>query len=176
MTTSEPLSTGGGALFDLPLTSSPAGSRASRSRPPAAAVALPTPGGDGPGCATSSPLFDLDTSSLRTWRTSFVTLRQFQSSSATLPRSGSMSNGMLYRRAPWVPHTHVPGCSSWPTPRTVMASIKVHFTAVRPGYGLNLEEVVAIREGRPVDGYLNPRWIEWLMGFPAGWCETASTP
>jgi hypothetical protein len=24
--------------------------------------------------------------------------------------------------------------------------------------------------GRP-----NPRWLEWLMGFPVGWCETTST-
>jgi hypothetical protein len=57
-----------------------------------------------------------------------------------------------------------------------MARIKVHFRARREGYGLNLEEVVAIGEGRPVDGYLNPRWIEWLMGFPLRWCELPSTP
>lgn len=34
----------------------------------------------------------------------------------------------------------------------------------------NLEEVVAIRDGAQ-DGYLNPRWIEWLLGFPLGWCD-----
>lgn len=22
-----------------------------------------------------------------------------------------------------------------------------------------------------VDGQLNPEWVEWLMGFPAGWSE-----
>jgi hypothetical protein len=55
-----------------------------------------------------------------------------------------------------------------------MSRIKVHFRSERAGYGLNLEEVVALREPGPVDGYLNPRWIEWLMGFPPGWCETSS--
>lgn len=56
-----------------------------------------------------------------------------------------------------------------------MCRVKVHFRARRVGFGLNLEEVVALRESGPVDGYLNPRWIEWLMGFPLGWCETPST-
>lgn len=177
MTTSEPLPSGGQeSLFDPPSTSSQAASPANRSRRLADAKASQTSGGDGRGCGTSSPLFDLDMSSSRTWRTYFATLTQFRSSSATLPSSGSMSAGTLYRRAPWEHHTHVLGCSLWPTPRTVMASVKVHFTAERPGFGLNLEEVVALREPGPADGYLNPRWIEWLMGFPVGWCETTSTP
>jgi hypothetical protein len=57
-----------------------------------------------------------------------------------------------------------------------MCRVKVHFRERREGYGLNLEEVVALREAGPVDGYLSPRWIEWLMGFPLGWCETPFTP
>jgi hypothetical protein len=32
---------------------------------------------------------------------------------------------------------------------------------------------VALAEGRP-GGWLNPEWVEWLMGFPAGWSR--STP
>ena len=32
-----------------------------------------------------------------------------------------------------------------------------------------------MRAGR-AGGYLNPRWIEWLMGFPVGWCELPSKP
>jgi hypothetical protein len=58
----------------------------------------------------------------------------------------------------------------------MMSRVKVHFVARREGYGLNLEEVVAQREPAPVDGYLNPRWIEWLMGFPQRWCEVPSAP
>ena len=25
-------------------------------------------------------------------------------------------------------------------------------------------------------GLLNPRWVEWLMGFPPGWCDLSSNP
>jgi len=32
---------------------------------------------------------------------------------------------------------------------------------------LNLEEAVG-NTGEGL-GYLNPTWVEWLMGFPAGW-------
>jgi hypothetical protein len=29
-----------------------------------------------------------------------------------------------------------------------------------------------------VGGQLNPTWVEWLMGFPAGWtaCDASETP
>jgi hypothetical protein len=42
------------------------------------------------------------------------------------------------------------------------------------GAGLNLEEVVALRGD--TGGYLNPRWIEWHMGFPADWSEIPFMP
>ena len=25
--------------------------------------------------------------------------------------------------------------------------------------------------GQPENGSLNPTWVEWLMGFPAGWTD-----
>ena len=30
---------------------------------------------------------------------------------------------------------------------------------------------------RPVNGHLNPEWVEWLMGWPIGWtaCEPLAT-
>ena len=33
-------------------------------------------------------------------------------------------------------------------------------------------------EGTAAGGQLNPTWVEWLMGFPAGWtdCEHLATP
>lgn len=31
----------------------------------------------------------------------------------------------------------------------------------------NLEEEVAVVQGN--GGYLNPDWVEWLMGWPIGW-------
>lgn len=84
-----------------------------------------------------------------------------------------MRTGQCYRRAPWVHHIDANGCFWWPTPRSIMSKIKAHITRRREGYGLNLEEVVAVRG--ETGGYLNPRWIEWLMGFPAGWSSTNFT-
>lgn len=56
-----------------------------------------------------------------------------------------------------------------------MAKVKCHIIPGREhDGGFNLEEVVAIRG--ETGGYLNPRWIEWLMGFPPGWCVPRSTP
>jgi hypothetical protein len=112
------------------------------------------------------------------WRTSVTSL--FGDSmlfSEISTYSGSMRNGRLYQRAPWVHHTHDAGCSSWPTPREAMSRIKCHMTPSRLansriGKG-NLEEAVAVVEGDR-DGYLNPRWVEWLMGFPGGWCVPPS--
>jgi hypothetical protein len=54
-----------------------------------------------------------------------------------------------------------------------MGRIKVQPRAKRRA-GTNLEEAVYLQTGEH-GGYLNPRWIEWLMGFPAGWCIRPST-
>jgi hypothetical protein len=91
--------------------------------------------------------------------------------SVTWPKTGSMRTGQCYPRAPWVHHIDVAACSWWPTARSTMAAVMAKVRKRREGYGLNLEEVVAARG--ETDGYLNPRWIEWLMGFPAGWSSTS---
>jgi hypothetical protein len=105
MTMSEPLSTGGEALFDLPLTSSPEGSRASRSRLPAAGVGSRTSGGVGRGWQRWSAHYDLATSSWRTSGTLFETPTRSGGCSVTFTSSGSMRSGRLSPRVPWVPHT-----------------------------------------------------------------------
>jgi hypothetical protein len=33
------------------------------------------------------------------------------------------------------------------------------------GFGLTIGQAIAVSDGGP----LNPEWVEWLMGFPAGW-------
>ncbi len=33
------------------------------------------------------------------------------------------------------------------------------------GFGLTIGQAVAVSDGGP----LNPEWVEWLMGYPAGW-------
>lgn len=63
----------------------------------------------------------------------------------------------------------------WPTPRATMGHTQVRPRPEGKEGGAQLEEVVAVRENRN-GGYLNPRWIEWLMGFPMGWCEPPSKP
>lgn len=157
------------------LTLLPAASPAPPFRPRVSVVAEPMIAGCGPSSPGYFAEYDPASCSWRTSQPSFMTTTPSERYSATFPRSGSMRTGRLYQRAPWVHHTHGTGCSLWPTPREMMSRVKVHYTREREGYGLNLEEVV-YRRGATSDGYLNPRWIEWLMGFPIGWCELPSAP
>jgi len=92
-----------------------------------------------------------------------------------------MRNGLCSVRRTSAHLTDVTVSTSWPTPRSVMSRIKVQ-ARVKRRAGTNLEEAVYLRTGDH-GGYLNPRWIEWLMGFPLGWCvspfmpsETPSSP
>ncbi len=93
--------------------------------------------------------------------------------SETWPRSGTMSNGNAYRRAPWALPTAVNGSGfsqpkEWyPTP--IVSDAKGASTERFKGSPKcrgNLREV--LRNG-PMDGlYPHPRFVEWLMGFPTG--------
>jgi len=124
-------------------------------------------------CWTPLAFYDPNT---HCWKTSQGTLPlDLTESSPTLPASGSMQNGQLFQRVLWVPHIHEAGCFVWPTPRTRMAKTKCTLRREARRNGLNLEEAVAEADGR-TGGYVNPRWIEWLMGFPHGWCEHPFTP
>lgn len=181
MMTSEPLPTGGnpnqGLLFDW----SPEDSPASHSQPPVSGLVPPIIGGDGRGSGTSFTWFDQSTSS---WRTCQDSLGMTDSGSCSViwPTSGSMRNGECYPRAPWVRHTHVSGCSSWPTP---MASFGHSGWGVRkdgtygkhrkPRYGRNSHRNVISAIARW--GFRPPPvLIEWLMGLPRGWLEPEGTP
>lgn len=165
----------GGPLDQDPLFDwSPAASPASPSRPLGSAEVRETPVGDGPGSVLSFAQYDPGTSSWRTSQTSLMTPTPSGGCSVTWPKTGSMRTGRCYRRAPWVHHIDVAACIWWPTARSTMAKVMVKIRPKRDGYGLNLEEVVAARG--ETGGYLNPRWIEWLMGFPAGWSSTSFTP
>lgn len=175
MTTFVPHSDGGEALFDLPSQSSREASRVSRSAQQGVVEVSTTSVGSGRPCGPSWAHYDPATS---WWRTSphlFETLTPSERSSLTFTTSGSMRSGALSPHVPWLHHTHGNGCYLWPTPRAVMSRIKVKVRKRREGYGVNLEEAVGAYSGQS-DGYLNPRWIEWLMGFPPGWCVTPCTP
>lgn len=132
-----------------------------------------TSDGSGLSLHVSYGRFDRSTRSWRTYQGSL--LSDLTMCSVTFTSSGSMRSGQLFPRVPWVRHTCGDGCSLWPTARTVMAKVKCHVIPGRETHGgANLEEVVAIRG--ETGGYLNPRWVEWHMGFPPGWCELPSMP
>lgn len=60
---------------------------------------------------------------------------------------------------------------SWPTP-TAMDSkgLSKHYRKDTNGTrSMLLSQKVNYLSG--MDGQLNPRWVEWLMGFPIGWTE-----
>jgi len=71
----------------------------------------------------------------------------------------------------------------WPTPTTAnwMTSTSVESTRQQMNngekYSSRIMQAVALEEPTAT-GYLNPTWVEWLMGFPIGWTdlEDSETP
>ena len=63
---------------------------------------------------------------------------------------------------------------TWPTPTTHLAKeggYPAEYTRNTP----SLTAVAMGSEGRPhSSGYLNPDWVEWLMGVPTGWTDLGS--
>lgn len=58
----------------------------------------------------------------------------------------------------------------WPTPTTgdhMMKALNVPPSGVRGRLG----HAVADSDPTLIGGKLNPTWVEWLMGFPAGWTD-----
>lgn len=78
----------------------------------------------------------------------------------------------------WTPHRCRRGvCSAWPTPtaRDHRGGQAYRVGDPRRHGGWNLNDWAAANPGtghlRGQIGHLNPPWVEWLMGFPAGWTE-----
>jgi len=93
------------------------------------------------------------------WRTSRASL--FEDStpfSQTWPMSGTTRNGTAYRHAPSALPIYELASGFWPTP---VADDTGHRTRPFSQGGVSLSHVLG--------GPTNPRWIEWLMGFPVGW-------
>jgi hypothetical protein len=89
--------------------------------------------------------------------------------SETWPNAGTMRNGAVTRRAPWVRHTCDEGCSLWATPRKSRRGVTKD--KGRPGGGCRCLETDIANRGHI--GPVNPTWVEWLMGFPAHWTDLA---
>lgn len=88
--------------------------------------------------------------------------------SATWPKAGMMRDGRLYRLPSWERPIDEPACGLWPTPVVSDSKgvgpygSKSHLSDLKHR---NLRGVVKTPDG----GALNPAWVEWLMGWPAGW-------
>ena len=133
------------------------------------------------------------------WRTSQLCLVEgLESFSETWPRSGIMLNGIAYRLPPLAPLTDETDSGLWATP-TVCGNYNRKGASATSGDGLATQvrmwptpvardyrspgrsrlERTGSKSGdclpQVVGGQLNPTWVEWLMGFPAGWTDLSSS-
>jgi hypothetical protein len=128
----------------------------------------------GPSVSEPYAFFDPDTHCLRMCEATLVS--GFPKFSQTLPASGSMQNGKLFQQGRLVHHTKGTGYLLWPTPtahgENTATTNQAHARRLQNGmkYSSRLSQAVAVQEPTAV-GYLNPTWVEWLMGFPLGWTD-----
>ena len=102
--------------------------------------------------------YDPDTSSWKTHQCSLLGgLDEFLE---TWPQWGLMRNGECWERQTLVQTTKETESGFWPTPTSHNAK-----ETNAPSEALRNEPSLASRVG----GKLNPRWVEWLMGWPLGW-------
>lgn len=126
--------------------------------------------------------------------------------SGTWPRWGSMRNGECLERTALVPRTSgiesglwpTPTCDSaterskryaqggmpltlavklWPTPRANDSEKRGNFDTTNPRNGLPAAVKRYMTPTAFSTGQLNPKWVEWLMGWPVGWtaCDALET-
>ena len=118
---------------------------------------------------------------------------------ADLAEQGTTRNGRAYRRPTWEHPTYDGASSLWPTPvaddtgsRTkryaqggTPLSLAVRMWPTPKASPSGPDYARIDRDGSGGDdlatavatlgdiGQLNPTWVEWLMGFPAGWTDCA---
>lgn len=96
-------------------------------------------------------------------------------------RSGMMRNGIVFPLPPLVRLTRGTGFGLWPTTTATDHTGRGYQKANGRIY-LSLPGAVGKAEcghyQTPLNGKLNPTWVEWLMGFPEGWTalEPSETP
>lgn len=180
------------------LRSSAAGSLASQSHTLALSLGPATRDGSGPNAPESSERPNPGGAFLRTSQGCAPTVLTL--SSPALPISGSMRNGSISARPTWAHRTDERGSSSshtetdegstgtalplsarwlWPTATASDSKRSAVTIGARQSKGLLTEAVVfhLVRTTRPVGasgspgGFLNPSFVEALMGFPIGWSD-----
>ena len=116
-------------------------------------------GGCGPSLYGSLAYYDHDTSSLKTSQPSLG--EDWGECSVTLPRAGTMRNGIVYQQDSC---TAMSGNDSfsWPTP--LARDWKEGFSPKPSG---RHSESLPVRIG----GFPHPEFYEELMGLPTGWSE-----
>lgn len=161
---------------------------------------------DGSGLSSSESFatYDPDTSSWRTYQDSL--LPEWETYSETWPQSGMTRSGKAFRLPRLVPPIAVTESSLWPTPtahhsgpdvssRKKSVSLATaaarsengHAQAVEnpgaPGTDSTSKTATTSKTKQRTrstsgGGPLNPEWVEWLMGFPAGWtdCQDSEKP
>lgn len=162
-----------GQLFNDP-TSYAAATHANHSAPQENDAEPTTHDTYGPGSVKPLAHYDPNTQS---WKTSQdIELWEDSPSLANLPKSGMTRNGALFQQPDWVPIICVNESSLWPTPTThgenTTTRIEAHARRLANGmkYSSRLTQAIALREPHST-GYMNPAWVEWLMGFPIGWTD-----
>lgn len=142
-------------------------------------------------------IFDPNTCSLRTSQGSLL-MSQCAEFLETFPRSGLMRNGNVYQRRPLVPLTSAKGFGYLPTPDKSLGQMRGGImieadattcfrrqtTGFRPSgarIGSSLRwHPEYINEALRTGGFVNPAWLEALMGFPENWLmlpmEHSETP
>lgn len=129
----------------------------------------------GPSSHESLASYDHDS---RCWKTSQRTFDMgLTEPSPTLPFSGTMRNGQLFTRAPLVAHNHAPACSRWPTHTASSWGATGSQAIVRRRVAdgtITQQEARWLTAGN--NGRKNPRWVEWLMGFPRNWTAPETKP
>ena len=150
------------------------------------------------GQSTPALLAKFDRAS-SSWKTSQLCLDgELTAFSETFPRSGMTLSGTLYRLPTLALRTSGRGSGLWPTP-TVNGNYNRKGASKTSGDGLatavklwptptardwrsdsgkksNAEQYG--KRGMPLPrvagGMLNPKWVEWLMGYPLGWTVCAA--
>ena len=143
--------------------------------------------------------YDRDTCSWRTHRSLWD--EDLSACSLTLPRWGSMRDGVLSERTTVPLPTSANDSGLWPTPvasdtgdrkrpyaqggtplslavkyMTPTAQIGKKCGGRHRGKADTLASQIAELEGlkQTSTGRLNPQWVEWLMGWPTGWTDCAA--
>lgn len=154
----------------------------------APALTAPAPASGGK-CTELSMRYDRNSHS---WKTHLCLWEEdLPESLVTLPKSGTMRNGLCWERTMWEPRTSesasgylvwigtptasgkklITVVSQFPTPRTKgMCGGTGSFRKMK---ALETQGIISSEERRQMTagsgGQLNPTWVEWLMGWPLEW-------